>query len=58
MPVVINGMIDRIDSYEDDSGYYIRIIDYKTGNKDFSIQEIKEGSSVQLSLYTKIITRY
>ncbi len=56
MPVVINGMIDRIDSYEDDSGYYIRIIDYKTGNKDFSIQEIKEGSSVQLSLYTKIIT--
>ena len=55
MPVVINGMIDRLDSYEDESGYYIRVIDYKTGNKEFKLQELREGTTVQLSLYTKII---
>ena len=55
MPVVISGIIDRIDSYEDETGCYIRVIDYKTGNKEFKLQELEEGTAVQLSLYTKII---
>ena len=55
MPLVINGKIDRIDSYTEDGKTYIRIIDYKTGNGTFSMEDIDYGMKVQLTTYMDII---
>ncbi|MFA6866741.1 MAG: PD-(D/E)XK nuclease family protein [Clostridia bacterium] len=43
------GKIDRVDTYKDK----ILIIDYKTGHVDGSIEEIYNGSKIQLFLYLK-----
>ncbi|MBQ1935750.1 MAG: PD-(D/E)XK nuclease family protein [Clostridia bacterium] len=43
------GVIDRIDRYDD----YIRVIDYKTGKKAFSVDQLKLGTQLQLMLYLK-----
>lgn len=45
------GRIDRVDTYEDESGMYLKIIDYKSGNKKFSLAEIYHGLSLQLAVY-------
>lgn len=45
------GTIDRIDGYENDGKLYLRVIDYKTGNKIFSLSEIYHGLDLQLLLY-------
>ncbi|MBR5157669.1 MAG: helicase-exonuclease AddAB subunit AddB [Clostridia bacterium] len=60
-PVVINlptgetitlaGRIDRIDKYSDGTNLYIRIIDYKSGNKEFSLNDIFNKLSLQLAVY-------
>ena len=56
VPVTIVGKVDRIDTYEEGEKLYIRIIDYKTGNQKFSPQDISEGTAIQLSVYTKILS--
>ena len=49
--VVIVGQIDRVDSYAVDDKLYVRVVDYKTGGKDFSPENIKEGKNLQMFLY-------
>lgn len=55
VPITILGIIDRIDTKSEDGKTYIRIIDYKTGSESFDPQRIREGTQLQLSLYTHII---
>ncbi|MBE7036737.1 MAG: hypothetical protein E7403_05545, partial [Ruminococcaceae bacterium] len=43
--IVLIGQIDRIDTVKKDASVYIKIIDYKTGNKDFKLSEIYNGLS-------------
>ena len=45
------GKIDRVDVYKDDSGVYIRVIDYKTGTKVFSLDDVEHGINTQMLLY-------
>jgi ATP-dependent helicase/nuclease subunit B len=45
--VVINGKIDRVDV----SGNLIRVIDYKTGTKQFNYAEIEYGLNMQALIY-------
>lgn len=52
----IAGQIDRVDVYEKDGVSYIRIIDYKTGSKQFKLKEIKKGFNLQMLLYLASIT--
>ncbi len=49
------GRIDRIDMLIKDSNTYIRIIDYKSGNKIFKLSEVYYGLQVQLLLYLDAI---
>ena len=49
--VSIIGVCDRIDTMEADGKNYIRIVDYKTGTKKFSLEDVYNGLSSQLLLY-------
>lgn len=52
----INGFIDRVDCAEIGGEKWLKIIDYKTGNKSFDIANIYNGYQLQLPLYTKMLT--
>ncbi len=45
------GVADRIDIFRGEDSDYLRIIDYKTGNQKFNLDEIYNGLSSQLLLY-------
>ena len=47
----ITGIADRIDGWQHDGTVYVRIVDYKTGEKKFSFSDIWYGMSLQLVLY-------
>lgn len=49
--MVMNGKIDRVDIYDKEGKKYIKIIDYKSGKKAFSIKDIYYGLQLQLMLY-------
>lgn len=49
----LGGVIDRVDIYKDKASgdTYVRVVDYKTGNKSFSQSRIEKGLDMQLLLY-------
>lgn len=47
----INGIVDRVDTYQDDENFYYRIIDYKTGEKKFRLDEVLMGLNLQMLIY-------
>ena len=50
--VEIKGTIDRVDAYySEENGTYVKILDYKSGNKKFSLEEAYYGLQLQLLLY-------
>ena len=50
--VTLTGIIDRVDRYTaDDGSEYVRVVDYKTGSRTFSLSDIRQGMHVQLLLY-------
>lgn len=49
--VSLRGIADRIDTYKKDGNVYIRVVDYKTGSKEFSFEDLKEGLNTQLLIY-------
>ena len=49
--VMIEGRIDRVDTYEKDGVKYVRVIDYKTGNKEFKLSDVIYGLNIQMLLY-------
>lgn len=54
--VMVEGVIDRVDSYLDkDGNAYIKIVDYKTGDRDITDAEIARGQKLQLPLYMSAI---
>lgn len=55
--VNIRGKIDRVDKMEADGNFYIRIVDYKSGKKDFKINDINFGLNLQMLIYLKAITQ-
>lgn len=55
--VNIRGVVDRVDIFTDSSGKrYIRIVDYKTGEKKLSFDDIYNGINLQLLLYMLALT--
>ncbi len=49
--VCFTGTVDRADIFENDEGKYIRVVDYKTGFKDFSFKEVYYGKDLQMFIY-------
>lgn len=47
----LSGRIDRLDTCEDDSHVFVKIIDYKTGDKSFEITDLYHGLQMQLIVY-------
>lgn len=45
------GSIDRVDCYEKNGISYIRIIDYKTGKKEFKLTDVYNGINIQMLIY-------
>ena len=55
--LTLNGSIDRVDRFEKDGKTYIRIIDYKTGTKEFDLYDILYGINLQMLLYMSAIEK-
>ncbi len=47
----MRGIVDRVDTYKKGNDVYIRIVDYKTGTKTFSPDDIEKGLNLQMLLY-------
>ncbi len=55
--IEIEGKIDRVDTMQDDSKNYVRIIDYKTGKKTFELGNILGGIDMQMLIYLLTISK-
>ena len=55
--VALRGKIDRIDRYEGDKGLYLRVIDYKSSQRDVDPTRLWYGLQLQLLLYLKAATQ-
>jgi len=54
----LNGVVDRVDLYTTASGKtYLRVVDYKTGRKDFDYTDILSGMGLQMLIYLFALTR-
>ena len=49
--MLFSGVVDRMDSMEDEENKYIKIIDYKSGNVKFDFAKIFHGLQMQLVIY-------
>ena len=49
--LLLRGKIDRIDSLVIENNTYIRIVDYKSSDKNLKLSDIKSGISLQLMTY-------
>ena len=45
------GVADRVDGWLHDGKLYLRVVDYKTGHKEFSLSEVLNGMNLQMLLY-------
>ncbi|MCD7731481.1 MAG: exodeoxyribonuclease V subunit gamma [Oscillospiraceae bacterium] len=50
------GAVDRVDVYTQNDLTYIRVVDYKTGTKVFSLADIYYGINMQMLLYMFALT--
>ena len=51
MDAVLQGYVDRVDQFRDGNRNYFRVVDYKTGKKDFDYCDVFNGVGLQMLLY-------
>ncbi|WP_432666128.1 helicase-exonuclease AddAB subunit AddB [Wukongibacter baidiensis] len=49
--IKLEGRIDRVDILKNEDGSYVKIIDYKSGSKRFSLSDVYYGLQIQLIVY-------
>ncbi len=54
--ITMIGRIDRVDTFSSDGNLYIKVIDYKSGNKSYSLSDIFNMTTLQLSVYMVAVT--
>lgn len=55
---VTHGRIDRVDTLRNENKLYVKVIDYKSGNKTFRISDAYLGLQMQLMVYLKDAVDY
>jgi len=48
---MIKGSVDRVDTYKFGGDVYVRVADYKTGQKAFKPKDLEKGKNLQMFLY-------
>ena len=51
----LTGRIDRVDALKTEDGTYLRIVDYKSGSRDFRLSDVFYGLQIQLITYLDAI---
>lgn len=54
----LTGIADRVDGYEHDGKLFVRVVDYKTGVKKFSLSDVWYGMGLQMLLYLFVLAQY
>ena len=53
----VMGFVDRVDVYKHGDTSYVRVVDYKTGRKDFDYADIAIGEGMQMLIYLFALTQ-
>ena len=51
MNAILRGLVDRVDTWNQNGNDYYRVVDYKTGKKDFDYCDVFNGVGLQMLLY-------
>ncbi len=51
MNAILRGFVDRVDAWNNGACTYYRVVDYKTGRKDFDYCDVFNGVGLQMLLY-------
>jgi len=51
MNAILRGFVDRVDVWDSGGSRYYRVVDYKTGKKDFDYCDVFNGVGLQMLLY-------
>ena len=51
MNAILRGFVDRVDTWFSGGSHYYRVVDYKTGRKDFDYCDVFNGVGLQMLLY-------
>ena len=51
MNAILRGFVDRVDTWTKNGTCYYRVVDYKTGKKDFDYCDVFNGVGLQMLLY-------
>ena len=51
MQALLRGFVDRVDVWQENGKNYFRVVDYKTGKKDFDYCDVFNGVGLQMLLY-------
>lgn len=51
MDAQLGGYVDRVDRWRNNGKEYVRVVDYKTGKKDFDYCDVYNGIGLQMLLY-------
>lgn len=54
--LTLTGIADRVDGWLHEGKLYLRVVDYKTGNKKFELSDIWYGMGLQMLLYLLVLT--
>lgn len=55
--LILTGVADRVDGYYHEGKLYVRVVDYKTGKKKFSLSDVWYGMGLQMLLYLFALSR-
>lgn len=56
--IKVSGVVDRVDGWQDGDRLYLRVADYKTGKKSFSLSDIRCGRGIQMLIYLFVLAEH
>ena len=56
--LTLTGIADRVDGWVHDGKLYLRVVDYKTGKKEFALSDIWYGMNLQMLLYLFTLEKF